>query len=357
MSLKVLLEKYLAFIKRFIPESVVKPLVGIDLGSNACKLVELKASSSGLELVNWAIVPVLKGDYKPALQQVLSKLTVPANSIPAALYGKGTLVRYLDMPRMGTEEMKKSFAYEVDKYFPFPKDQIYTDCHILNAKEKDSRMMVLAAAAKKEMVHQRIDLLKEFGLEAEYLTFNSIGLANAYDSLTRTSRSGGAPGAIRSAVALLDIGERVSNLVILVQGEPRFTRDIFIGGYEMTSAVSNALSLDLKAAEDLKCNPGDRTEEVVRACESAILNLSSEVRLSFDYFATEKNTPIAELVLTGGGSLLEGLPEMISKNLEVPAHRWNLLEQLKVGPGVEAKELEKTVNRLGVAIGLALCAG
>ena len=350
MTLKTLLDLYLAFIKRFIPEPISRPVVGLDLGTHTCKLVELKTSSGGVELVNWAMVPVSGGDYKAAVRTALSKLTVPTTVISTAVYGKGTLVRYLDMPRMGAEELRRSFSFEVDKYFPFPKDQVYTDCHILNAKEKENRMLVLATAAKKDIVTQRMDLLKELGLEADFITINSMALVNAFGALSRAAAS--APA--RSATALLDIGERVSTLVITVQGEPRFTRDIFLGGFDMTTSVSNALGMDFRSAENLKCAPQPRLEEVLHSCESVLLNLISEVRLSFDYFVTEKNISINEVILTGGGSLLEGLPEIFVKNLEIPAKRWALMEQIKLAPGVNAGELAKNINCFGVAVGLAL---
>jgi type IV pilus assembly protein PilM len=355
MGLKDILNIYLDLVKRFVPAAKTRSLVGVDLSAGSCKMVELKTGQSGPELIGWAIEPIAAGDAKEALRKVLGKLNQPTTKINTAVYGKGTLVRYLEMPKLGLEDLRKSFAFEVDKYFPFPKDQIFTDCHILNAREKENKILVLAAAAKKEMVTQRQGLLKELGLEADFITLNSLAISNLFPSSgPRNNAAGEAAVAKATAVAVVDIGEKISNLTIISNGEPRFTRDIFLGGEELTLAISHALAVDLKNAEELKCSPGDQKEEVAKAGESWVTNLSGEVRLSFDYFVTEKNIPVTEVLLTGGGALAEGLAEAFGKCLEMPVRLWDPLANIKVAEGLPVPELKKQVNRLSVAIGLAL---
>lgn len=349
MSLKKFLDQYLDFVRKFIPAAKVKPVVGLDIGSDTCKLVELKVSADGIQLINWAIEPIVMGDIKAAVRKVLVKLTTPTNLIFTSVYGKGTLVRYIDMPKMNIDDLRKSFSFEVDRYFPFPKEQIYTDCYILNAKGKENKMLVLAAAAKKEMVSQRQELLKELGLDTDFVTLNPLAVAELYHKLYL---AGGEKGG--QTVAVLDIGEKLSNLIILVNGEPRFTRDIFIGGNEFTSSISNGLEIEFRDAENLKCSPGGREEEILRACDSMIHNLISEVRLSFDYFVTEKNLSISQLMLTGGGSLLPGLPDVFTKYLEVPTRLWNFMDSVQLGEKLSVEETRKMAPRLNVCCGLAL---
>ena len=71
--------------------------------------------------------------------------------------------------------------------------------------------------------------------------------------------------------------------------------------------------------------------KVLDACESVVINLVSELRLSFDYFMTEKNISITHLLLSGGTSKLEGMDDIILKNLDIKVSRWNPFSWLTLG--------------------------
>jgi len=214
-------------------------------------------------------------------------------------------------------------------------------------------MSVMAAATKKELIDLRIKLLTDLGMPIELIGLNPIVLANTFHVL------GFADGADKKAsedsvIALLDMGESVSSLTILVDKLPRFTRDIFIGGRDFTKSISNALGISFKDAENLKRNPGDKVEQVFDACDATIMNIIQELRLSMDYFATEKNQEIKRLLLTGGTSMLEGVDEAFEKNLEIKVNQWNPLAMLRLAESVPKKNLDKNSCKLGVALGLAL---
>ncbi len=355
-----LLEQYLTFIKRLIPIKPVKPAVGLDIGENSCKMVEIKQKGDTFQLLNWAVEPIVDGDTKRAVQTLLSKLSMPSNSPITALHGKGTLIRYIDMPRMTSDELKKSFAFEVDRYFPFPKDQVYTDCYILDTAEKEDKMAVLAAASQKELVDKRMAFLKEMELQSNFITLNSIAVANILNVLgfkeaqeAQAGQEKEDPPEGAEAVAVLDMGETVSSLIILEEGLPRFTRDIFVGGRNFTKNISRASGIGLEDAEKLKCAPGAKVKEILDEKDSDVMNLALEIRLSLDYFVTEQSIPVSQLLLIGGASLLDGWDEVFTKYLEIPAKRWNPLKSLEL-PDVPDDGLKDNAGRLAVALGLAL---
>jgi len=348
-----LLETYFSTIRRFLPSEQRASAVGLDIGTGECKLVELSKSKDTFDLINWAIEPIHNGDVKAAVKKVLGQLASPCKSLYTSVFGKGTLIRYIDVPRMTLEDLKSSFDIEADKYFPFAQDQIYTDCYILDVKEKEKTMSVMAAAAKRELVDRRIKLLAELGMPAEFIGLNPIALANVLNVLGIGRKEDGKKEE-NSTVALLDMGESVSSLTIVADKLPRFTRDIFIGGRDFTKSISNALGISFQDAEQLKRDPGKRLEEVIRTYDAAVMNMTQELRLSIDYFATEKNREISELLLTGGASMLEGITEVFEKNLEVKVSRWNPVATLKMASGVSTEDIEKKSLKLGVALGLAL---
>ena len=182
------------------------------------------------------------------------------------------------------------------------------------------------------------------------MALHSIALTHAVDALGLNQQMPAEGG-----VALLDIGQTVSTLIIFADHVPRFTRDIYIGGQDMTRRVSNALGLSVDEAENLKCHPGERLKEVSQAVESVILSLIQELRLSFDYFATEKRTDVVKLYLTGGASVMAGLEDIFKKNLETPAERWNILSSVNLKYDKERfADIAAHEAKLGAAFGLAL---
>lgn len=358
--MKKLLDQYLTLVKNFIPETKdTRPSLGLDIGTYSCKAVEIIPSDNeAFTLLNWAIEPVKNNNPAEAVKKILEKMNTQTKDVSTSVGGQGTLIRYIDMPKMPLKDAKQSFAIEADKYFPFPKDQIYTDCFIVDQDSVQNKMSLLAAAAKKDIIDHRMQLLAGLGLETSFIGLNSLTIANIFN-VVKQKQAADAPAeageaAKLNAFAILDIGETTTSLIILKDNLPKFTRDIFIGGKDFNKRISNVLSVNLEEADRIKHDPHDKLENILSSCDSILSNLASEVRLSFDYFVTEYNTPITRLFLIGGSSLLEGVPEFFAKNLEIASQRWNPVSAFKVSPSVESPELNKNAGCLGVALGLAL---
>jgi len=344
-----IVDTYLRIIKKFIENKPESYAVGLDIGSSECKLVELAREGKIFRLESYAIEPIVKDDVRDAVQRLMGRLKHPCKSLYTAVFGKGTLIRYIDMPVMSLEDLRNSFALEADKYFPFSQDQVYTDCFILEKEGKGRQMSVMAAAAKKELIDPRVALLGKLGFTVDFIGINPIALANVVNVL-------GASGlnSEDSVVAILDMGETVSNLTILVNKIPRFTRDIFVGGRDLSKRISNALGVSIEDAEKLKRSPGEKRQEMLSACELASMSIAQELRLSFDYFSTEKSKEVHTLFLTGGGALFDGMAEMFEKNLDIKVSVWNPLSGLKIAEGLSADDIKRSGLKLGVALGLAL---
>lgn len=348
MDLKNFFEEYLKFVNHLIPKPPSSPVIGIDIGTSSIKAVELGVSSGGLEIRHWAIEPLVGQDTKGALKKITDRLHLSNQLLVSSVFGKGTLIRYVDMPRMPLEDLRKSFVFDLDKYFPFDPKTIYTDCSILDPDGKDKKMSVLLAAVKREMVDDRLKLFKEVGLDLNRLTINSIATANAFNRLgPQVSASG-------KAKAVLDIGGSASCLMIFKDSIPRFSRDIFVGSQELTKKIANTMGLDADKAEAIKRQPGEKLSQVIEACDMPLNNLITEIRLSVDYFMTEKNIQVDELFLGGGGSLLKGIEGVFEKNLGLPVKIWNPLVSVRLNTPAASADIQAYAAQFGVALGLGI---
>jgi len=346
--MNALLEKYFGVIRSFLPAKEEETSLGLDIGAYSCRLVRVKREENSFKLLNYFLEPIVKGDVPAALKKILSNVDVANKPLYSSILGKGTLIRFIEMPRMTIEELRSSFSVEAEKYFPFNLEQIYTDCNIINTESKEKRMPVIAASAKKELVDNRLELLSQLGCQGDFVGFNILALANIlkitqFDVFKQSS-----------TFVVLDLEENVSSLLITNDRIPSFTRDIFVGGKDFKKRLSDALELNPQEAEDLVKTPGDRKEEVVTACDAAVVNIIRELRMSFDYFTAEGNTEVKEIFLFGESSNLAGLAEAIERNLEVKIYRWNPLEDIRIAEELSSEEFVDNAYQLAVALGLAI---
>lgn len=347
MDYKEIFNNYIKFVNELIPKPGPAPAIGIDIGTSSVKAVELGQTSSGVEVRHWAVEPLVDNDTKAALKKIGERLHFNKQQLVAAVFGKGTLIRYVDLPRMSLEDLRKSYIFDLDKYFPFDSKSIYTDCAILDPNSKDKKMLVLLAAVKREIIDERLKLFRDAGFEINRITINSIAMANAFIRLGPQITMSG------KAKAVLDIGRSTSCLMIFKDSSPRFARDIFVGGQELTKKIAHALGVDEKEAEIIKRQPGDKLPQVIEACDLPINNLINEIRLSMDYYMTEKNVQVDELFLGGGGALLKGVEAVFEKNLGIPVKIWNPLDRVKVSASAPG-DIHTYAAQFGVALGLGL---
>ncbi len=351
-----LVNRYFKTIGEFLPEKTIQPTVGVDFGSSAIKVVEAIRKDNQYEILNWSIEPMVHLDLSASIKQIFEKFNVVNKKITTSVSGKGTLIRYINMPRMSPEDLRASIDIEADKHFPFSKDQIYTDSFIIEKLNKSNKMQVLVAASKKEIIDQRIKLFSALNYKLDFVGINSLTLSNIIWQQYQENQKEKAEQEKSSseAIAVLDFGHTISSLIILKDGFPYFTRDIFIGGQDLNKGISNILGIDTQVAENLKINPKERDQEVLNACETIISNLISEVRLSFDYFVTERDIPVKKLVLAGGSSALNGLLDLFNNNLDVTVEKWDPLKYFTISAQAEKTKIQDHAHRLGVALGLSL---
>jgi len=114
-------------------------------------------------------------------------------------------------------------------------------------------------------------------------------------------------------------------------------------------------SIDFKAAEELKLNPDpERANKVKAGMESVLTNLALEMRTSFDYYESQNNSNVVKIFLSGGGSKIPGLKEMLTSSLGIEVEFWDPFKQIKINDKLDAAKLKQCAGQFNVAVGLAL---
>lgn len=321
--------------------------VGLDVGTSNIKLIKLKFSKDSWQVENFFSCPV-EGNLLQALKRAAEFQEI--KYVNTSVSGSSTIIRYVSFPKMAEEELRKSLKFEVQKYIPFSVSEVNLDISILKQNLPDNKMLVAVAAVKKDFINQRIKLLEANGFRLNIVDIDSLALSNAFNfNFGKNNVSK------QKTVALLDVGATFSNLSILEEGMPLLSRDLNIAGNSFSQKVSDALGLDLKAAETLKIAPdNERMAKIAQAMEGILSSLATEIRVSFDYYESQSASSVSKIYLSGGGSLFPGLKDVLANNLGIEVEFWDPLKEIEVPVNIDSAKIKAQSAQFAVAIGLAL---
>jgi type IV pilus assembly protein PilM len=119
--------------------------IGLDIGSNTIKLVQLKRSNQGLSLENFAITElapeaIYEGgihdttEVANTLQKLISDLQIKSKQVAISIGGHSVIVKKITLPAMTDEELAESINWEADHYIPYDLVDVYLDYQILQVR-------------------------------------------------------------------------------------------------------------------------------------------------------------------------------------------------------------------------------
>jgi type IV pilus assembly protein PilM len=323
--------------------------VGLDIGNFSVKVVELSKQADKLMLkgVGYsAINPKEPNSLVAAVQQAVKEAKLSTKKVNASIFPEGVIVRYLLLPAMSQEELKKAMNFEVERYAPFSKEDVVSDFQILKEDSDKKNMKVLLVVAKKEFVEARTKIIEDAGLEPEVITIDSLVLKNSFELNYPDKKS--------LTVGLLNIGSKLTNINIVKDNASYFMRDVQIGADSIANLLKEKLEISAEEAEKVKKEFKIGDQETFKIIEPVLGNLLNEIYLSFDYYESEFGLVVDEVFLSGGSVKLEWLKEFLKENL---GREINILEPTKnlvINPSLDSQRLADISSALAIAVGLAL---
>jgi len=326
--------------------------VGLDIGTRLIKALELSSENGNPRITQLHFTEIERPAADKNIAEALTTLSEtfkPATTrVNISLSAPSAIVRFINMPKMKEEDLRNSLQFEAEKYIPFNMNEVFTDACILEAKaDEASQMRVLLAAAKKDVVNARIEMLKQAGFSVAAIDVDSFACFNAFCNSTSVrdeSRS----------VALLNIGYTRTNVVITRGNQPFFTRDIQIAAADVVKLISQAFQTGEADSDKLIFAPGEKESRVLDAARPVLNRLAEELRLSFGYYENQYGRSIDEIYLSGGAACVPGLTDFLEENFGTKPIAWNPFSKFETGPGIDEELLEEVGPRFGVCAGLAI---
>lgn len=343
-----------------------KSVVGLDLGSSVVKAVEITLEGPEPVITGFGRAELPPGgSVQEVVAQVFAENKFRSKRVCAGVSGQATVVRYVPMMRMSDAELKQAIQFEVDKYLPFDIEEVVLDCQALGrrvhataggdgeAEPSEESMTVLLAACRRELIDDRVHTVQGVGLTPIAIDLDLFALANAWELCGIPDDEVEDEEGMRAS-ALVDVGASRTSINVLRGGDSCFSREINIGGADMTQAVARRLGVEGFEAEAIKRASEAHEAEVNSAISPVLEDLASELSLSIDYVENHDGLSVEEMLLSGGGVLAPGAAAYLEQATARPARTWNPLEGLRVDVDrVDVEELEAWAPSLVVAVGLA----
>lgn len=294
-----------------------KLTLGLDIGSTAIKLVQLKEVVQrgvvGYQLQSFGIKPlppeaIIDGALMnsmaivQAIQELIAELRVKNRNVTISIPGHSVIIKKISLPLMSQEELDETIQFEAGQYINIDTKDVFLDTFPLPAEDDQmGQMDALLVAAKKDMVNDYAAVVAEAGLIPANVDVDTFAIQNCFEANYEVSSG--------ETVVLLNIGASIININILTNGVPAFTRDITAGGNNFTEEIQKQLNVSYEEAEALKSGGADADsdalvpQEVESILEATAAQIAGEVQRSIDFYtSTAVDDHIGRILISGGSA-------------------------------------------------------
>ncbi len=350
-------------------------VIGIDIGSSAIKIVQLKKQGARavletygeLALGPYAKVEIGQATSLPqdkiidALKDILKESNTTTKNSALGVAAGASLLSFIKMPDVGEKELQTMVPIEARKYIPVPISEVSLDWFIIPKEEQtvsdfetpdapkvaeDKSIEVLLVVIHNETVQRVKEIANGAMLD---LAFFEIEIFSSMRSVVEQSLD---------PVMVFDMGAGSTKLYIIERGVLRSAHTINRGSQEITLGLSRSLGLPVAEAEKYKRTVGiSKNEKDKNATDTITLTLdyifSETNRVIFNY-QKKSGKNISRVILIGGGSLFVGFLELARERFETEVVLGDPFFKMR-GPGIPRRiPLKNAGPEFAVAIGLAL---
>ena len=344
--------------------------LGLDIGSDQIKIVELKKTNNGLLLQAYGKIPTPRGasksesqadidDISSSIRKLMKDIKVTTNKVVVGLPESVVFTRVVDIPVMSDQELKTAMRWEAEQFIPIPLKDVKYDYEIVKkpggktgkakAGQDKEKMSVFFVAVPNTTIDRYLKIMKASSLEP--IAFET--------ELLALVRSLSPEGGASPTTLIINIGAETTDLCIVSKGNISFTRSISSGGNALSKAIAQELGFEMSQAEEYKKTYGLQEKEL----EGKILDIIKpifdvivgEIERGVLYYQTHHPTDtVKRIILCGGSAKLPGIVMYLAGALDLEVQSGNPWNNVKKGSAELTKKLEEEATFYAVSVGLSM---
>lgn len=331
---------------------------GLDIGTNAIRVVQLAKAGDSWSLVHYGYAPVDPkltasdaADAKARLGEVImtavGQAGIRTKNVAIGIPSSKTFTTVVDLPQMPPNELKSTLKYQVDQYIPMSIDEAKVDWVALGQSLHDPKKQeVLIASTANSYAEERLDFIESLG-------FNVVAAEPDQIALVRSLL----PVGVQDARLIIDMGEQSTDIAITYGDAPRLIRTIPTGLRTLVRAAVQNLNVQEDQARQFIVKFGlaqDRLEgQVYRAVETVLDGFASELIKSVKFFQTRyPNTPVGGILLSGYAAGIPRMNEYITAKTSTQAQIASPWQRVRVSQA-DQQALAAVSLEFAACVGLA----
>jgi type IV pilus assembly protein PilM len=334
---------------------------GLDIGTSTMKAVSLSRDKEVLsfEMAATGVTPA-KGmisdspfdqeDMADAIHQLVVDSKVATRSVNIALAENQVYMKVIEMPLLSDRELSSAIYWEAEQYIPAPLNTLTIDHQVLFRDDKtqtEPRMQVLLVGAPTVLINKYQNILGLAGLTIASLETEILSVIRAVIVKENFPTS-----------FIVHLGAMSTSIAIIRGGNIIFTYSVPLGGVAINRAISSDFGFSLEQAEEYKkiygINEDSVGTKINHAISPILMAVITELKKAVSFYSEKykNDSPITQILLSGGTARLPGIEKFFVKNAGFETsivNPWQLLTVQNV-----PQEIVDTVSEYTIAIGLAL---
>jgi len=336
-------------------------VVGVDIGSHAVKVCQLKEANNGFKVISIGSAVLPEGAVDDGLlaepdqvgkviAELFANLKIRTKKVGISISGYSVIVKKINLQAMEDKELEEHILAEAEQYIPFDIEDVYLDFQRITPAEKsEERTDVMLVAAKKEVIDDYLQMLKGIGLEAVLVDVDGFAMENSFELCAADVDN----------VALVDIGASKMNINIISNGLSVVARDIVVGSRQLTEQIQASLDIEFEDAEAIKLGqePAGENQQTVEeiylsTCSQWVLEIKKAIDL---YQANDQHPPLQRIVLSGGGAKVVGMCDFLRQETGLQVEVFNPFKNMGADPKkIDTDYLDSIGPEMVIATGIAI---
>jgi len=324
--------------------------VGIDIGKYSIKVIESKKSlwkkiitkayEEKLPLNNEGLCP------PQTIENILNNIIAKHTNQEIVVSLSHDLICIKNIPLLKTKnisEIKREIEEEIKKNFPTPQDNLITK-YILSRSYQKNQRSALAVGLTPDFYQKNNSLLNFLIPRVSALKVEALSIKKAFNFLQKQGFTK------TSNIALIDIGATKTIITLIAEQQLISCRILpFRGGRDLSLTLTKQLNISFAEAEALKQSEiiDQKTENIIKAYTE---DLAQEIKYTLGTYQPTQTNKIEEIILIGGGSYLQKLPQRLSTLLGIPAFNLSVPPKKLQKISIAKDQLPIFIPALGLAL-------
>jgi type IV pilus assembly protein PilM len=335
-----------------------KNLLGLDVGSNSIKVIEIEEGSSGyiLKNIGYRELPrdvisegsiVDMAEVVNSINEIIRERKISNNKAAIGLKGNAVIAKRVHIPGVEASLLEEEFRYQAQQFIKMDIEDVNIDYSVVETNLESSMTDVILAVARKDLISSTVSVISGAKLKVSVVDLEVFALTNCFELCY---------GAMPGINAIVNLGHSSSLIVFVKDGFYEFSREVSVGGKACIEIVQKKLGLSYDDAKTMIMDKEaiEFNEDLQRAISDFNTQLSYEIKHSVDLFYSNSRFNTSKIYICGGLTKLFDLKESIHRTTDIDVDDLNPFLNVDISNVADVELITSNPYLFNIALGLAL---